>query len=147
MKSYALSLSCSFQFIVYSFSIFSYFSQQICILLYTQRKLYCSLLIWLGPFSISAHVHLPPSFLVLRSTSLYECSVIYLTNPLWVNIYYSVLRTHLQWFRCHIHAATNTLQVTSFAQKWELCLAAAVSCIFLNQGIIQVQILMTFFDT
>lgn len=127
VKSNASFLSRSFQFIVYSSRIFPYSCRQICAVFRTQRELYCtfpaeircSLLIYLGHFSISVLIDLPPSFLVLRSISLYESSIIYLTNPLWMDIHY-VFITSLQLFCYYKDAATNTLYITSFEKMWEL---------------------------
>lgn len=82
-------------------------------------------IVWI--FSISVDFHLSSSFLVLQSVSLYKCSIISLTSPLWVNIYYYVFMAYLQVFCYCIDAFTNTLQSTNFEQMWELHLAAVVS--------------------
>lgn len=69
-------------------------------------------IVWI--FSISVDFHLSSSFLVLQSVSLYKCSIISLTSPLWANIYYYVFMAYLQVFCYYIDAFANTLKSNNF---------------------------------
>lgn len=120
-------LSHSFQRILYASRNCPYSSPQTCAVFHTQRKLYCtfqaaiwcSLLIYLRHFSVSGHIDLSSSFLVPWSISLRECSIIYLTSPLWTDVYY-VFITCLQLPCYYKDTAANTPYATSSGYMWEL---------------------------